>query len=237
MPLMDGIEGKRDRNLKIFRLSRSYSAREIAELIGKGSASTPEGARLPQLRRLTVEVNRHGKLNTTGLPRCRMRELRSTTPAQAPSACGNALLGGGRYSGHIAIPGQKPIPSRGRLLAFNSTRQGRQVILLHAYATVPAPISRVVTVNVTHLRHGPFGTSLSARLPRIAAGWSYVTSFSLSLGRIYADRGRLQSVVTAGCPAPAGFNVGIFTAARGTLYIAGGQSFTRVLRGACQVSD
>src|SRR5690242_4146629 len=40
-----------------------------------GHVATFSGATPPQLRRMTVQVNRHGLLGSVGLPRCTIREI------------------------------------------------------------------------------------------------------------------------------------------------------------------
>jgi hypothetical protein len=200
----------------------------------KGTVVTLKGEP-PQLRRVTIEINRNGKLLTAGLPVCRRRRIKAATTAQALTACRGALVGSGRFAAHIAIPSQAPFPARGRLLAFNAIQHGRHVILAHIYGTVPVPTSQVLVLTVRRSRHGTFGTSISVKLPELAKHWGYVTGFRLTLHRLYTYKGTSRSFISASCPAPAGITAALFVAAKGTYYLAGGRRLTRVLDGSCKV--
>jgi hypothetical protein len=203
----------------------------------KGSVTTPTGDQPPQLRRMTISINRNGILSTAGLPLCPKRRLTSTTTAQALAACRGSVVGSGRFTAHIAIPSQAPFPARGRLVAFNSVRHGRPVILAHIYGTVPVPTSQLLEMFVARTRRGTFGTILSVKMPTFVAGWGYVNGFRLNLHRLYRYAGGQRSLLTASCPAPTGFKAASFAAAKGTYYLSDGRKLTRVLDGSCRVSD
>src|SRR3954454_22616266 len=57
-----------------------------------GHIATPSGATPPQLQRMTVKVNRHGLLQSAGLPTCRLAELRATSSDSALAHCSDALV-------------------------------------------------------------------------------------------------------------------------------------------------
>lgn len=84
---------------------------------GRISSLTP--GEPPQLRRLTIAINRHGRLFTRGLPVCRLREIEPSITREALAACRPALVGAGRFSANVNLPEQSPFPSKGKLLAFN----------------------------------------------------------------------------------------------------------------------
>ena len=72
-------------------------------------------------------------------------------------------------------------------------------------------------------------------MPQVGRKWGYVTGFAMTFHRDYRYRGRLRSFLSASCPAPAGIAEAPFRAARGTYYLAGGSSLTRVIEGSCAV--
>jgi hypothetical protein len=201
----------------------------------KGAVTTSDGREPPQLLRVTISINRNGKVSTTGIPVCPERSIEATTSAQALAACGVALVGSGSFTAHIAVPAQAPFPARGKLLAFNSMVRGRRVILAHIYGTDPVPTSRVLELKFQPPGRGAFGATLSMKLPQFGEHWGYATGFSLTLHRRYTYQGRRRSLISASCPAPKGFNVALFAAARGTYYLADGRKITRVLHGSCRV--
>jgi hypothetical protein len=193
------------------------------------------GREPPQLQRLTVEINREGRLSTAGLPLCPLHSIKASTTKQALAACRSALIGAGRFTAHILIPDEAPFPAHGKVLAFNSTLHGRPVILAHIYGTKPVSTSRVLVLSIQRSHSGTFGTTLSVQLPKIAVNWGYATGFRLTLHRSYLYRGVPRSLISASCPAPRGFTSASFLAAKGTYYLADGRRLTRFLYGVCKV--
>ncbi len=201
----------------------------------EGALISTNGREPPRLLRMAIAINRHGAVSTIGLPVCRVGSIEATTTRQALAACREALIGSGRFTAHIAIPTQAPFPAHGRMLAFNSVLHGRRVILAHIYGTDPVPTSRVLVMTYQRRSPGTFGTTLSMQMPNLAVNWGYATSFRLTLHRLYTYRGRPRSFISASCPAPKGLSVALFTAAKGTYYLAEGRQISRVLEGTCTV--
>lgn len=196
---------------------------------------TPVGsAGLPQLRRIEVAINSHGRVDRRGLPRCSVGRIQPSTTDDALKLCRGALVGRGRFSANVVLPEQSPFPSRGRVLAFNGTHRGRPAILAHIYGTTPAPTSRVLPFVMRRAK-GTFGTVLSASLPQVTNQWGYVTGISITLHRLFRDSGRTRSFVSASCPAPAGFPGALFPFARARFEFAGSLGLESVLSRACAV--
>ncbi|HEX7058654.1 MAG TPA: hypothetical protein VF176_02255 [Solirubrobacterales bacterium] len=209
------------------------------ELHLRGSLRTTDNGQLPVLRRIEVSVNRFGRISTAGLPVCRKRSIVATTTRQALAACGDALVGNGRFNAFIALPAEAPFPARGRMLAFHAKVDGRQVILAHIYGTDPLPTSQVMTMVIKHPKgRSAFGTILSMTVPKVGNDdWGHVTGFRMNLHRRYAYKHQTRSVISANCPAPKGFDVGVFTAAKATYYLAGGRTISRVVTGTCRIRN
>jgi hypothetical protein len=200
-----------------------------------GTVRPIAGRRPAALKRVKVELNRHGVLTTRGLPTCPRRRLEGTTSAQALKLCPAALVGTGRFRAHVEIPEGAPFPSIGRMLAFNSTLHGRPALLAHVYGIDPVPTSQVVPIAIRRRGEGGFGSTLSVLMPEVGHEWGYVTGFAMTFHRLYAYRGRTRSFLAASCPAPAGIAAAPFRAARGTYYLADGRVLTRVVSGSCRV--
>ncbi|MBW8060650.1 MAG: hypothetical protein FVQ78_10115 [Solirubrobacterales bacterium] len=200
-----------------------------------GSISTTDGNRPPQLRRISIAINRYGRLFARGLPTCRAGLLEQTTTKVALSLCRSALVGRGRFAANVDFPSLAPIPVRGRMLAFNSRAGNRRVILVHIYGSNPVRNTFVLPFKISHRRSGTFGTVLSTRIPKLAADLGYVTDINLKIGRRYRHQGRPRSFLSARCAAPAGFPGAIFALARGTFSFANGQKLTTTLARDCRV--
>jgi hypothetical protein len=194
------------------RLPR-VGAAPIAVTVG-GRIATTDGRLPPQLRSMRIELNRLGRLETTGLPRCRESEIQPASTARALAACRGSLVGQGSFSADVVLGTQQPYPSKGRLLIFNGTYKGRPALLGQIYSAHPFASSFVIPFAIGQRGHGRYGTVLSAELPPAFIRWGYLTGLTMRLGRRYSHDGHSHSVLSAGCPAPEGFPSATFPVAR-----------------------
>ena len=209
-------------------------AAPIAVAIG-GRISTTNGEPPPQLRRISIEINRSGRLSATGLPACDLRDIQPSTNDGALAACGDSLVGTGSFSANVELPEQAPFPSRGRVLAFAGRDGGRPVIFAHVYGTQPIPTSYTLPFRIGSGR-GDFGTVLTASLPQVTSDWGFVTGIDLRLNRRFSFHGKRRSYLSAGCPAPAGFPGASFPLVRASFVFAKDITLESVLNRSCKVS-
>jgi hypothetical protein len=200
-----------------------------------GSVRTTDGSRPPQLRTISIAVNRYGLVSTKGLPTCRVGLLESTDSQVALARCRGALVGRGQFGANVEFPNLAPFPVKGRVLAFNGRAHGKSVILVHIHGSHPVEATVVLTFKIHRPRQGKFGTVLSTKIPLIASDLGYVTNVSLDFGRKYRYAGEQRSFVSARCAAPAGFPGALFSFARGTFTFADGKSLTTTLARDCVV--
>jgi hypothetical protein len=188
----------------------------------------------PQLRAITIAINRKGKVFDRGLPTCRVREIQPTTIAAARRICGGAIVGSGNVAVRVHLENQPPFTFKGPLLVFNAKPVGgKRRLLAQVYGTRP-PSAFVLSFRILR-RSGTFGTTIRTVLPASARRWAYVTHFDMRLQRRYAYRGKQRSFVNAGCPAPAGFPGAPYPFARGTFEFADGRKITSTLIRNCKV--
>ena len=102
-----------------------------------GKIKTTDASLPPQLKTLRIELNRHGRLDTRGLPVCRAKQIHPASTAQALRACRPALVGRGSFSVDVVLGGQEPYPTRGRLLVFNGGFKGHPALLGQIYSAHP----------------------------------------------------------------------------------------------------
>jgi hypothetical protein len=117
----------------------------IAVFVG-GHIATPSGETPPQLQQMSVKVNRHGLLQSKGLPTCTLAQLQPGSSERALSNCSDALVGSGRFWATIVLPDRRPY--------FNS--------------------SFVITFAIEKISQGPYGTEPSASLPQALGDWGFV---------------------------------------------------------------
>lgn len=208
-------------------------AAPVAVSFGGKIGSTKAGGP-PQLVKISIAINRHGKLDTRGLPRCRMGHIDPSTTDEAIAVCRSALIGEGSFSANVKLPEQSPFPSKGEVLAFNGRFRGKPAVLAHIFGTTPVPTSIVLPFMIDSTK-GTFGTVLTASLPRVTGDWGYVTGINMTLKRNFAHRGKQRSYMSAGCPAPAGFRQVFFPLARTTFSFEDGLALTSTLTRSCRV--
>lgn len=205
------------------RLPRTGDA-PIAVSVSGHIIPTVPGA-LPKLEAISVGINSHGKLQTKGIPLCRLGHINPSTTAEALRACRPSLIGEGHFSANVKIPEQSPFPSEGKVLAFNGRLRGRPAVFAHIYGTEPVPTSYVLSFLVKKT-HGTYGTVLEASLPSVTGEWGYVTGVSLEFQRRFAS---------AACPAPEGFPGVVFPLMRTTFSFDGGLELKSTLNRSCKV--
>jgi len=196
---------------------------------------TGDGSSPPQLRQISFEVNRYGRISTDGLPACGPAQLESTSTAAALQRCRGALVGHGGFDADVAFPDREPFPVHGTMLAFNGRAHGGPAILLHVYASKPVDVTVVLAFSLRHPKQGKFGTVLTAKVPKLASDLGYVTDVALVFDRRYSYRGRRHSFLSARCAAPSGFPGAIFSFTRGTFSFAGGKKIVTTLTRNCKV--
>lgn len=199
------------------------------------SIGTVDGSRPPQLRKVSIAVNRTGHIFVAGLPTCSNGELEQTSTAAALKLCRGALVGHGSFNAEVQFSSGSPIPVHGKVLIFNGRARRGPAMFLHIYNAVPVRLAFVIPFAISHRREGDFGTVFSARIPRIASDRGYVTGLRLTLGRRYTFEGKRRSVFSANCAAPAGFPGGVFTLARATFSFENGVQLSTGLVGDCSV--
>lgn len=171
------------------------------KLHGYGKISTEDGSPPPILETLTIWFDKHGKVETEGLPRCTPGKLAATTTAQARKLCPGAIVGKGFGKAVVIFPEQGPIPAGSPITLFNAApKHGNPVLLAHAHLTVPGPTTFVVPIEIQKVNQGRYGFKTVAKIPKIAGGSGIPLYGRLSVGREWTFKGKKLSFANAGCP-------------------------------------
>lgn len=200
----------------------------------QGKIATTDGSHPPPLRWLEVKLNRNGRLYSKGLPTCTAPTLQSTSTETALERCRPAIVGTGNFRAEVKLG--REIAAAGRILAFNSRRNGKPALLLHLFASAPVRFTLVVPLAIGHLRDGQFGTVLRAKIPRLGGDLGSVTEIDLTIGRRYSFAGKRRSYVSAACGAPSELNEAVFPLARGSFRFEGHKTFEETLLRVCRVA-
>jgi hypothetical protein len=200
--------------------------------IGAKIKST-NGEQPPRLSKIILEINKHGVIESQGLPRCSLGKLRNSSAARAKKVCGDAEVGHGNVTSRVALPGQPAFSSNGPLLAFNGRYKGKPAIFAHVTSQGTLAITYVI-IFVVEKVHGKYGTALVADVPAIASGSGYISAFDLSLKRRYHVHGQRRSYVSASCPLPPEVNIGEFKMSRSTYEFEDGTKISSTIERPCK---
>jgi hypothetical protein len=199
-----------------------------------GTVKSLSGEQPPALRRISIAINRGGRIDTRGLPVCRRSQIESASARQALTACGSSLVGRGRFAAEASFPEQSSFPLIGGILAFNTVVDGGRAILAHVYGNTPFPNSRIFVFRIRETE-GTFGTVLSATLPPALNRYGYLKRIVLELRREFVVRGQVRSYLSAACSAPEGINIGIFPFVRVGMGFEDGRKLSSTLIRTCRV--
>jgi hypothetical protein len=170
-------------------------------IFGKGRLETADGTLPPILKTIEFEFDKHGSVQTVGLPVCTAGQLQTTTVPQARKICPGAIVGKGFGHAVVNFPEQAPIPVSSPITIFNGPRiKGDPSVLAHFYTTVPAPVAFVVPVRIETIHNGRYGYRVSAKIPKLAGGAGVPLSGSITIGRRWTYKGVKHSYVNASCP-------------------------------------
>jgi hypothetical protein len=200
-----------------------------------GAVKTTKGLRLPQLRAITVAINRAGTLYDKGLPTCKISSIQPATEAVAKKRCASSIVGSGHVTLVVRLPSQSDYISRNNLLAFNGPRRnGHKLILAQVYSKNP-PGAIILTFTVKKHK-GAYGNVIETTLPKYAEGWAYLTQFEMTLGRTYQYAGKQRSYVSASCAVPKGFTKALFPFAKASYKFGTGEVLTTKIVRSCDVA-
>ena len=167
---------------------------------GGGKVSTVSGAYPPILENINIEFDRHGSVETTGLPACSQPSSEATTVPRGPQG----LPRGDRRRG---------LRARGRRLPRKPTDQRR----LADHPLQRAQEGRQPDRPRPRLHHrsgrddpdrpgrdrknpqGVYGYRTKAKIPKIAGGAGIPISGQLTIGKKWTYKGKKLSYVNARC--------------------------------------
>jgi len=167
----------------------------------RGKIATTDGIHPPAFREATIDFDKNGTINTTGLPVCKGGQLEARDTKAAKQICGNTIVGSGTGQIEVSFPEQKPIPITAPITVFNGgTKGGKTTLFIHTFITVPAPSAVVTTVTIKKIHAGRYGLRTVSKVPVIAGGSGSVLSFDIKFGKQYTYKGKKMSYIAAKCP-------------------------------------
>lgn len=170
------------------------------KLFGHASFKTTDGTRPSPLRRLVLEFDKHGAVETRGLPKCTMAKLVATTTKQARQLCPGAIVGTGFGTALVELPEQRGIQASSPLTLFNGpVKHGNPTVLGHAHIDYPGPTTYVILIEIQKIHNGRYGFKTVANFPRIVNDYGSPISGHLTIGREWTYKGQRLSYANAHC--------------------------------------
>lgn len=170
------------------------------KLYGHAKFSTVDGSRPSPLRRLVLEFDKHGAVETRGLPKCTWQKLIATTTARARANCRGAIVGKGFGTALVELPEQQGIKASSPLTLFNGPKKhGNPTVLGHAHLDYPAPTTYVILIEIEKISNGRYGFRTVADFPRIVNDYGSPLYGRLTIGRTWKYKGKTLSFANAHC--------------------------------------
>lgn len=170
------------------------------KLHGYAKFDTPDGSRPSPLRRLVLEFDKHGAVETRGLPKCSEGKLEHTTTKQARKLCPGAIVGTGFGTAVVELPEQRPIKVSTPITIFNGPQKGRNPSVIgHGHLDYPGPTTYVVPIVIQKIHNGRYGFRTVADFPPIANDYGSPLYGRIKIGREWEYKGKTLSFANAHC--------------------------------------
>jgi hypothetical protein len=169
-------------------------------LHGFAKISTVDGTPPSPLKKLIFEFDKHGSVETRGLPICRKSQLENTDTKAARRACGDSIVGEGFGTAVVNFPDQKPIKASSPITIFNGPpKNGNPTVFAHAYLEVGGPSTFIVPVTIQKIHDGRYGFRTEAEIPKIVNGYGTPLYGRLKIGKTWKYKGKTLSYANARC--------------------------------------
>ena len=169
-------------------------------LHGRASVATANGSHVPPAQTVDFQVDKHFRIESTGLPSCTVGKIEASSPSQAMKACGSALIAKGSAGAQVEFPESAPFSAKGPILGFNGPRVGGYPeMLYYVYINVPAPTAIVVVAKLSK-DTGRYAYRISVAVPVIAGGSGSLTNVEFTIDRKWTYKGQQHSYLNADCP-------------------------------------
>lgn len=193
--------------------------------------STVDGSAPSTMRQIIFVFDKHGSVDTKGVPVCTLAKLAETTTAAAKARCPGAVVGEGLGRAVVNLPGQAQFEISSPIVLFNAPPvNGQPALIAHAYETVPVPKALLVPFTIERIQRGRFGFRVQVQMPEIAGGYGAATLAKASVGRTWKKGGKTLSYVNARCE-------GGRLQVHGSLNFEDGSFFQGTLIQPCHVKD
>lgn len=186
-----------------------------------------DGSTPPTLQRLEFLFDKHGTVDTKGLPVCTIAKLEGTTPAEGRKRCAGALVGKGSSKVLVSMPDQAPFTFTSPISFFNGPPSGgNPTLIAQGYETVPAPKTLLVPIVIERISQGRYGFRARIEMPELAGGYGAPLLAEATIGATRKRAGKQVGLINAHC-------VGGRLQVYGTMRATNGDFFPATLTSPC----
>jgi hypothetical protein len=166
-----------------------------------GRISASNAAQPPPIREVTIDFDRNGALDATGLPACNPN-IQFQKISQVESICRGSIVAKGTATFAVAVPPESsPMPVSGQLVIINGGfRDGVRILYVEAFLKVEAPFVLKSTFEVRKIHQGSYGLQVVGKMPSIEGRPATLLGFSLEIKRFFKYKGIKRSFAMARCP-------------------------------------
>jgi len=215
-----------DMKLNPSKLSKSKPTATSVRITGRTTTST-QLTPVP-LPRETFDFPKAMTIDAKGMPVCDPASIQSSTTAEAKQKCGPAKVGYGKATAVLPL-GTEALRVPSEVLVFNGPpKGGRPTVVLHSYATVPAPATMLLIGTYANYGKQGYGLRLDFKIPDLVGGIGTLAESETIFKRSFTYKGKRHNYVNAKC-------VGGKLKARGTFLFQDGQSVTIPVQHGCSV--
>lgn len=160
-----------------------------------GKIAMENGGHPPALHEAIIDIDEGVAVDTTGLPTCRLRLLKSRGVAAARRLCRKAIVGSG--VAHIGFASSETIVEAPLTFFNGGTSGGETRLFVHSAIAAPNPVPVVSTVKIQRKYSGLHAIW---KIPRILEGDGSLLDFRLRIERRFMGKGTEHSYLAAKCP-------------------------------------
>ncbi len=148
-----------------------------------------------QVREITIEIDRHGKLDVEGLSVCGRKTLEALGAEAARRTCAASMVGSGSAGFDLGSSEPVSVP-----LGFFNCGASTESPTLLVQAALPPPDGPLVSaMRFELISHGRYSMKAVLPIPRIDEGRGRLASFTFRINRRFRFEGQRESYASARC--------------------------------------
>ncbi len=149
-----------------------------------GRYRTGDGSRVPPVKELRFQADRHLALDLKGVPGCQRSKLDiRRSPGEFEDLCRESIVGRGEVTFEVEFPDQPKVKVRGRSVLVKAVGSAKIDLVNHMFLPAPVTAEIAIPIDVRRVDKGRVGWEAQLLLPKIAGGYGSLIAYSLRIGK------------------------------------------------------